>query len=81
MRMFAALGPKILHGFGNLTIGLMQEPQNQFQTNIFDACVPKLTFRREKKNTLKGLIVIHSAIPKAFYLVMDVQPFYKSENK
>lgn len=35
----------------------------------------------EKKTTLKGLIVIHSATPKAFYLVMDVQPFYKSENK
>lgn len=50
MRMFAVLGPKILHRFGNLTIGLMQEPQNQFQTNIFDACVPKLTFRREKNH-------------------------------
>lgn len=48
----------------------MREPQNQFQKNIFDSYVPE----EKEKTHIKGLIVIHSATPKAFYLVMDVQP-------
>lgn len=37
--------------------------------------------QEKEKTHIKGLIVTHSAAPKAFYLVMDVQPLWQSENK
>lgn len=81
--MFFALGSKVLYSSGNLPIGLMYELQNFRPT--FLTCDPKLTFGREKTNkqttNVKGLTVLHFATPKAFYLMMDVQPFWKSGNK